>query len=114
MKAKEIRPFIASKDFEISKSFYKDLGFEITYDSSDLVIMSMDETSFFLQAYYTKEWAENTMVQLTVDDLDGLYNIAVKLIDKYPGTKIKAIFKADYGRTFHLIDPAGVLWHMME
>ena len=114
MEAKALRPFIASKDFEISKSFYKDLGFEITYDSSDLVIFSMKGASFFLQNVYVQIWADNTMVQLVVDDLEGLYEIAEKLIDKYEGTKIKAIFKADYGRTFHLIDPAGVLWHMME
>ena len=27
-KAKSIRPFIGSKNFEISKNFYRDLGFE--------------------------------------------------------------------------------------
>lgn len=114
MEAKAIRPFIPSIDFEESKSFYKDLGFEITYDSSDLVILSVKGASFFLQRAYNKVWAENTMVQLVVDDLEAFYDVAFQLIDKYQGTKIKAIFKADYGRTFHLIDPAGVLWHLME
>lgn len=114
MEAKAIRPFLPSIDFEVSKSFYKDLGFEITYDSSDLVIFSVKNASFFLQNAYVETWANNTMVQLVVDDLEGFYEVAVTLIDKYPGTKIKAIFKADYGRTFHLIGPAGVLWHIME
>lgn len=114
MEAKVIRPFIASLDFEVSKSFYKDLGFTITYDSKDLVILSVKGASFFLQKAYNKVWAENTMVQLVVDDLDEFYKVASSLIDKYPNTKIKDIFKADYGRTFHLIDPAGVLWHLME
>ena len=29
-KIKSIRPFIGAKDFEISRSFYRDLGFEET------------------------------------------------------------------------------------
>ena len=53
-------------------------------------------------------------MQLHVEDLDALYEVAVKLIPKYEGTKIKPIFKAEYGRTFHLIGPAGELWHMTE
>ena len=36
------------------------------------------------------------------------------LIDKYENITIKDIFTADYGRTFHLIGPAGVLWHFTE
>ena len=114
MEAKAIRPFIPSIDFEESKAFYKDLGFEITYDSSDLVILSVKGASFFLQKAYNKVWAENTMVQLVVDDLDAFYEVTAKLSGKYPNTKIKPIYTADYGRTFHVIDPAGVLWHMME
>lgn len=114
MKKYKIRPFIASKDFEVSKSFYIDLGFEKSYDASDLVIFTLNDASFFLQNAYDKTWAENTMVQLVVDSLENFHDVAINLVDKYQNIKVNAIFKADYGRTFHIIDPAGVLWHIME
>lgn len=114
MRASQIRPFIPSKNFEISKSFYQDLGFKVTYEESKLIILSLGDVSFFLQDAYLKPWAENTMIQLFVDDLEELYKVAESLSVKYENIKLKPIFTAHYGKTFHLIGPAGVLWHMME
>lgn len=111
---RNIRTFLPSKDFEVSKQFYLDLGFQILWQDEQLIIFGTSENNFFLQNGYNKDWAENMMVQLHVDDLEELYEIAVKLVDKYDGTKIKEIFTAHYGRTFHLIGPAGELWHMTE
>jgi hypothetical protein len=114
MNAKIIRPFIPSIDFEISKSFYQELGFKITYEEEKMVILTLGEVSFFLQDAYVQDWAENTMIQLFVDDLEGLYEIAVGLSEKYENIRLKEIHTPHYGKTFHLIGPAGVLWHMME
>lgn len=114
MKIRNIRTFLPSIDFQTSKQFYLDLGFNITWESDDLIIFGEEGQNFFLQKAYLKEWAENVMMQMHVDDLDALYEIALPLIDKYENTKINKIFTADYGRTFHLIGPAGELWHMTE
>ena len=114
MKITNIRTFLPSKDFEVSKQFYLDMGFDIQWQSDDLVIYGTKERNFFLQKYNNEDWANNLMMQMHVDDLDALFAIVEPLIAKYKGTKIKPIFTADYGRTFHLIDPAGVLWHMTE
>ena len=54
------------------------------------------------------------MIQLFVDDLDSLYAVCEKLFTTYETIKLKPIFTAEYGRTFHLIGPAGELWHMTE
>jgi hypothetical protein len=114
MNIKQLRTFIPSKDFNVSKKFYLDLGFKIQWEGTDLIIFGDDHYSFFLQDFYNKEWAENFMIQLFVDDLDGLFDTAKRLVLHYEGTKIRDIFEADYGRTFHLIGPAGELWHMMD
>lgn len=114
MKANKIRPFIPSIDFKRSISFYKELGFEMTYEEEKLVIMANKDISFFIQDAYVKDWAENTMIQLFVDDLDKLYEKAFELSETYQEVRIKPIFQAHYGKTFHLIGPEGVLWHMMQ
>lgn len=113
MYAKTIRPFLPSIDFERSKAFYKELGFETTYEEANLVIMNSGDASFFLQNAYLKEWAENTMVQLFVDDFDVLHALAMRLATRYPEIMVKPVFTAHYGRTFHMIGPEGVLWHVM-
>lgn len=114
MFAKAIRPFLPSRDFQRSKTFYTELGFKITYEEETLVILTAGDASFFLQPYYLKEWAENTMVQLFVDDLEGLHDRAMILAKTYPEIIVKPIYMAHYGKTFHLIGPEGVLWHMMS
>lgn len=114
MNIQQIRTFVPSKDYKVSKQFYIDLGFEVQWEGDDLLELGTASQNFFLQDYYVKDWADNCMMQLFTDDLDLLYKKAEPLISQYKGTKIKPIFKADYGRTFHLIDPTGVLWHMTE
>ena len=114
MKILQIRTFVPSKDFETSKQFYKDLGLEILWENEELAEIGTPSQNFFLQDYYQEEWANNFMLQMFVDDLDELYKKAEPLVQKYADTKIKPIFKAEYGRTFHLIGPAGELWHLTE
>ena len=58
------------------------------------------------------------MWQSTNNEFENIFNPSNmdmnEIVDKYENTKIKPIFLADYGRTFHLIGPAGELWHMMD
>src|SRR3546814_15354308 len=67
------RPFLPAKDFELSKRFYEALGFEKLLDA-DVAIFRMGRGEFLLQSYYQKEWAENFMMQLMVDDLAAGWN----------------------------------------
>ena len=109
-----IRTFIPSKNFELSMAFYKDLGFELQWKNDELAIFGTKTQNFFLQNAYEKVWAENLMMQIHVEDLDEAFRIAESLTHKYKDTRINDIFVADYGRTFHLIGPAGELWHFTE
>ena len=114
MNIKNLRTFLPSIDFDTSKQFYKDIGFEVMWENEELCQFGTSEYNFFLQKYYQKDWAENLMMQMHVDDLEELYEICETLLENYQGIKIKPIFTADYGKTFHLIGPAGELWHMTE
>jgi catechol 2,3-dioxygenase-like lactoylglutathione lyase family enzyme len=111
-KAQSIRPFIGTKDFQISRSFYKDLGFEETVLDSKFSVFKTGEIAFYLQDYYAKEWIENTMIFLEVDDVDRYYNefLALNLTGKY-GVKLTPTHHLDWGSECFLHDPSGVLWH---
>lgn len=113
---KSIRPFIGSKDFNISRYFYTDLGFKETVLAPDFSVFHSGELSFYLQAYYVKDWINNTMVFMEVDDVERFYNelLALDLPSKYKNVKIKPVSHLDWGSECFVHDPSGILWHFGE
>jgi len=113
-KAKSIRTFIGAKNFEESRKFYRELDFVEIELSPKMVLFKVNETlSFYLQDYYVKDWIDNSMVFLEVDDVqkcwDDINNRELHL--KYKQVKLSKIKKEDWGSEFFLHDPSGVLWH---
>ena len=111
-----IRPFVPTKDFDLSKRFYETLGFEKVLDS-DVAIFRAGSGGFILQRYYQKDWAENFMMQLMVDDLDAWWKHinALDLPGKFGVGPPKAPAMQSWGlRIAYLVDPCGVLWHVAQ
>lgn len=115
-KAKSIRPFIGAKNFQISRSFYRDLGFEERVLSTTMSLFRTDGLAFYLQDYYAVEWINNLMIFLEVDDVARHWKelTALDLPGKYHGVKLTPIREYDWGRESFLHDPSGVLWHFGE
>ncbi|EDM34946.1 hypothetical protein PBAL39_00400 [Pedobacter sp. BAL39] len=111
--AKSIRPFVGSKDFETSRSFYRDLGFEETILTRNLSVFKTGPTAFYLQDAYVKDWIDNTMIFMEVDDVDRYWNElnALQLPAKYETVKLSTVRVEDWGKECFLHDPAGILWH---
>lgn len=109
---KSIRPFIGSENFAVSRQFYQDLGFEETVLDPNMSVFKTNEIAFYLQDYYDKNWIENTMIFVEVDDVERYYNalLALNLPEKY-GVKLTPIRYEEWGSECFLHDPAGVLWH---
>ena len=115
-KALSIRPFIGAKDFDISRSFYRDLGFEEVVLFSNMSLFRTEGIGFYLQDYYVQDWIDNSMIFLEVDDVDRYWNelLALDLTNKYNGVKLTPIRTYDWGSECFLHDPSGVLWHFGE
>jgi hypothetical protein len=110
-----MRPMVPAKDFEISKRFYIELGFEPKTPTDRLVEMQLGAFSFILQAYYVQPWADNFVMHMRVSDvklwwehIDGL-----DLAARY-GVKAHAPHMEDWGLVAGVIDPSGVLWRIAE
>ena len=112
-KAISIRPFIGAKNFETSRSFYRDLGFEERILSPDMSLFKTGELGFYLQDADVKDWIDNTMLFLEVEDVEGFWNQleALNLHAKYEGVRLTPIRKYDWGKECFLHDPSGILWH---
>jgi len=112
-----VRPFIPSKDINVSKRFYEALGFEKVLDADDVVIFNSGSGGFLVQKYYQKEWAENCMVQLMVDDLDAWWShiCELDLPGQFGVPQPKAPAMQPWGlRIAYVYDPCGVLWHVAQ
>ena len=108
-----IRPFIGAKNFETSRSFYRDLGFEEVVISDDMSLFRSGAFGFYLQNAYVKDWINNTMLFLEVDDVDRYYKDLkeLDLTSKYEVVRLTPIRKEDWGQECFLHDPSGILWH---
>jgi len=111
-----IRPFIGAKDFELSRRFYRDLGFEETVLSSNMSVFKMQGISFYLQDAYVKDWIDNTMIFIEVEDVGCFWEElqALNLMAKYEEVRLIPIKVYDWGRECFLHDPSGILWHIGE
>jgi catechol 2,3-dioxygenase-like lactoylglutathione lyase family enzyme len=109
------RPFIPTRDFELSKRFYETLGFEKVLDG-EVAIFKAGSGGFILQRLYQKEWAENFMMQLMVDDLDAWW-VHIKSLDlsHFGVQPPRAPAMQPWGlRVAYVTDPSGVLWHVAQ
>jgi len=115
-KAVSIRPFIGAKDFERSRSFYRDLGFVETVLMHNMSLFTTEGMGFYLQDAYVKDWVDNTMVFLEVADVGRFWNdlLALELPSKYEGVRLTPIRTYDWGRECFVHDPSGILWHFGE
>ena len=115
-KAKSIRPFLGTKDYQISRAFYQDFSFKESVISSNMSYFEFDGLGFYLQDAYVKDWIDNTMVFMEVNDVKLFYKnlFELKLSAKYQDVKLVPIKELVWGSECFLHDPAGNLWHFGE
>ena len=108
-----LRTFVPAKNFDVELAFYKQLGFNVTYNDGDLAVMNIGLQSFYLQKYYVKDWAENFMLFLEVSDVDTWYAEmrALNLETDFEGIRFAEPKDEDWGRVCRVVTPSGVLWH---
>ena len=114
--AKSIRAFIGAKNFEVSRRFYRDLGFVENVISPDMSYFATDGLGFYLQAAYVKDWVDNTMLFLEVDNVERHYD-ELKRLDlpsRYENVRLIPIRTEVWGKECFLHDPSGILWHFGE
>ncbi len=116
MKFLSLEPFVPSgSNFEGSSQFFQELGFKISWDAGDYISFEKDGCRFILQKYNKREFAENFMMSICVDDVIELRNSVIekKLPERF-GIKLGQPINQPYGKEVNIIDLAGVCWHFVE
>ncbi len=111
-----IRPFIGAKNFIESQSFYHDFGFQENILSHNMSVFTKHSCCFYLQDAYVKDWIDNTMLFLEVENIESYWEelLTLNLPVKYKSVRLIPIRKETWGKECFVHDPSGVLWHIGE
>jgi hypothetical protein len=115
--ATRLYPFVPSgADFATALAFFAELGFDAVWQGDGLAGLKFGAAYFLLQKIDVPEWQKNQMITFEVDDLEAYWaEIAAKgLQSRYAGVRLKAPTDYPWGREIHVIDPAGVCWHVRQ
>jgi len=114
LKVTEIKAFVPAKNFEISKQFYKDLGFTMASEGGGVAYFHFGHGSFLLQDFCTESLAENFMMHILVEDVDAWrkHVVASGVADKYRVKVTDIELQSWRMRDFCLFDPSGVVWRI--
>lgn len=112
----EIKAFVPAQNYEISKSFYKDLGFIMASDGNGIAYFYRGNQSFLLRDFYERHHANNFMMHLLVKDVESWYQHILDsgIVDKYQVKVTEPGDRAWKMRDFILFDPSGVLWRISQ
>ena len=111
MNVTDIKVFVPSKDYEVSKSFYAEIGFKSKFITDDLTLFQNEACCLYLQRFYNQELADNFMLQVCVSDIEEAFNVCSSSEHK---TRITPIQQEAWGKVFYLWGPAGELLHITE
>jgi len=110
----EIKAFVPASDFERSKRFYLDLGFEVPWSDGELAYVRHGDTAFLLQAFDAPGFAASFQMHLLVEDADAWHAhvLASGVAERY-GVQVGELQDQPWHmRDFTLFDPGSVLWRI--
>ncbi len=114
LRVTEIKAFVPAKDFEVSKRFYRDLGFTMASEGGGVAYFHFEHVSFLLQDFCVASLAENFMMHILVEDVEAWWAHiqASGVADRY-GVSVTEVETQPWRmRDFCVVDPSGVLWRI--
>jgi hypothetical protein len=108
---KNFKVYMPAKDFELSKRFYTALGFKMSPGWGGTADFELNGHWFRLQNYYVKDWAENFMVVINVDDAQAWHQNVERIArsGEFKDLRVKPPEMVDGSLVLHVWDPSGVL-----
>jgi hypothetical protein len=115
--ATTLYPFVPSGGhFARSIEFFAALGFETQWQAGGLAGLRFGGAYFLLQDIDVPEWQRNQMITFEVNDLDAYWaELQAKDLETvFPAVKFRPPTEFPWGREIHIIDLAGVCWHVRQ
>ena len=114
---KDIRTFIPAKNYAVCKQFYSSLGWKVKDLEPRLALVDLGGRYFYIQDYYLKDVALNTMLHITVENAQAWYEHVESVLreGKFPEARVQPPKRQPYGAVVTFVhDPTGVLLHLCQ
>ena len=116
--ARDVKVFVPAKSFETSRRFYTALGWtENWVHDGGLAELKLAGHRLYLQNFYAKDWAENFMIYVVVDDAQAWFDHVTDVIASgdFDGARVAPPKHEDHGALVTYVwDPSGVLLHLAQ
>lgn len=111
-----LEPFIPSgANFQGARQMFVELGFQVNWDAGDYIGFEKDGCKFILQNYHNKEFAENLMINVRINNAEEFWSfVTVNQLPEKLGIRVSKPTIQPYGKEVNIIDLAGVCWHFVE
>lgn len=118
LKIEDFKPFVPSKDYQVSKDFYQHMGFTLNWDSGEVCEIDTNfGFRFLLLPRNHANYGESLMLHFMVESAQAWFEHfeRIKLTEAFPGTKVAPPKLMPWGLIITYVwDPAGVLLHFAE
>lgn len=115
--ALDLKVFVPTRDHARSIEFYQALGWTCNWRVDGLAELELAGVRLYFQDFYAKEWADNFMIYIDVDDVDAWYERARDIVDsgRFEGTRAKPLALQPHGDIVaNVWDPCSVLLHFAQ
>jgi len=115
--ATTLYPFVPSgPDFAAALAFFSEIGFTQVWRQEGMAGLRFGGAYFILQDIDVPVWQKNQMITFEVDDLEAYWSEieSKSLPQRFPGTRLRLPTDFPWGRELHIVDPAGVCWHVRQ
>ena len=112
----DVKVFVPSKNYEESLAFYVSLGWKLLWKQDGLSELELHNSRLYLQNYYNKDWANNFMIYINVENAMDWYHHIKNHIDEsnYKYARVNPPKKEPHAIVTYAWDPCGVLLHFAE
>ena len=115
--ATDVKVFVPAMNFQESFEFYTALGWTSNWQDDGLAELELANSRFYLQNYYNKDWANNFMMHITVEDAKAWWQHASQVINdgNWKYARLREPKEESYGSLVTYVwDPSGVLLHFAQ
>jgi len=114
MTSGEVKTCVPAPDFDRSKKFYRDLGFELAWSDGRLAYFRHGNSSFLLQHLCNKDLVGNFLMHLLVVDVEAWWqHVQDQDLKNSYHIKAEPPVNRPWGiRDFIISDPNGIVWHI--
>ena len=108
---RDFKVYMPAKNFELSKRFYSALGFTMSEGFGGTADFELNGCRFRLQDFYIKDWAENWMAVIGVDDVQAWHERAQLMArsGEFGKINVSEVQDVDGSKVLEVHDPSGVL-----